>query len=219
MQFRKVEHATRQELLKRRRHIQKTRQVCPLLPDKRLDLVPAVLNRVLARVVWCKPQTCDRPVCFGHSSVYRGEIRPHRCCCVMTGIVPDDCQFGVRKAQLPIKQEIGGGQRIGGSIRHEMSGPRDRIHGTIVRLPCPTRMHGQRDALAPFAPHIPTRITPQHKALIHEQHHLFPVGDLLLMGRHIRGQFCLAFGDQGCVFLGLVAWVFFQLKPAACRRS
>jgi hypothetical protein len=45
------------------------------------------------------------------------------------------------------------------------------------------------------------------------------VGDLLLMGRHIRGQFRLPFGDQGRVFLGLVAWAFFQLKPAACRRS
>jgi hypothetical protein len=39
------------------------------------------------------------------------------------------------------------------------------------------------------------------------------------MRGHICRQFRAAFGNHRVVFLGLVAWVFFQLRPAACRRS
>jgi transposase InsO family protein len=44
MQLRKIERSTRQKLLKHRRHIQKARQVRPLLPHPRFGLVPTYIR-------------------------------------------------------------------------------------------------------------------------------------------------------------------------------
>lgn len=120
MQLRKIKHPPRQKLFKRGHHVLKAGQVRPLLPDKRLGLVPDILNRILTGIVGGKPQTGDRPVGLRHPGVHLSEIRPHRRRCVVTGIVPDDGQFGVGEAQLQVEQKVDGGERISGGIGHQM---------------------------------------------------------------------------------------------------
>jgi len=219
MQLRKIEHPTRQKLLKRRRHILKARQVRPLLPHPRLRLVPNILNRVLARVVRRKPKTRDRPVLLRPVGVHLRKIVAYRACFVVTGIVPDDGQLRMGKAPLQVAQKVRRRQRIGSVIRHIMGHTADHIHRTIIRLAHPHVADWYIDALVAWAPNISTRIAPTHEAFIDKEYYPLAPRNLLLMGVYIRFYFIPTLGDQDIVFLGFVAWDFFQLSPASCRRS
>lgn len=219
MQLREVEDPPIQKLLKRGGHVQKAGQVRPLLPHTRLGLVPDILNRVLAWVVRRKPQTGDWPLLLGLPGVHLRQIVPHRCRFVVAGIVPDDGHLRTRVVQAQVEQKVGRRQGIRHAIGHPMHGAGDEIDRAIIRLPLADVAHRQRDPRIAWPPDVAAGIAPQHEAFVGKEHDPLPAHDLVPVRRDRRGYLALSGCHEGGVFLGLVAWVFFQLSPAACRRS
>ena len=219
MQLREVEDPPIQKLLKGGGHVQKAGQVRPLLPHKRLGLVPNILNRVLVRVVWRKPQTGDRPLLLGLPGVHRRQIVSHRCCFVVAGIVPDNGQLRIWVAQAQVEQKVGRRQGIRHAIGYQMRGTGDEIDRAIIRLPFADVADGQRDPRIARPPDVAAGIAPQHEAFVGKEHDPLPAHNLVPVLRDIRGYLGMSGCHEGGVFLGLVAWVCFQLSPAACRRS
>jgi len=93
------------------------------------------------------------------------------------------------------------------------------IKRTIECLACFRISDGDHEWFIPFPPPIPTDITPMQKAFIKEKQDAFARNKFFPMVSYVGADFGTLFRDDVVFFLGLVACAFFQLNPAAWKRS
>jgi len=181
--------------------------------------MPDFFDEVLGRVVRREVDAGDGPRRWVESAIdllqEGGHLRP----LVPAGIVPTDGLLGVGIARLQLDQEIRRIVALRVGIRHQVHLAGAGIPRAIKGLAGLGIAHIQRQPFVPLAPPIAADLPLVQKTCIEEEQHPHALVEVVLMRRHIRAHFHVLGWHVGVVFLGLLAWTFFQLMPAAWSKS
>jgi hypothetical protein len=154
-----------------------------VLSNELLCLQPNIFNRILLGIIRSKANASDFPVGLIESLIDQFEVLFDLLSAMIRGSIPNQGNATVRTLAQQVVEKGNGALAIASFRGLNQALLRINIDGSIVSLLAACVGDGNLNPFVCFAPHIPTSVPPQPRALILKQDHPLARDDLMPMRR------------------------------------